>query len=189
VQSAAVPADKEFNNSDFASQWAHIEQTNKAAIQERKIRVAFLPADASTPAPKANGINHAADTPSAISHASPQAVTPSAHTTALENKPLSDTARSEPAADSPSSTFASAIPMNSEEVKAQLAEAKAQIVKLTKAASEQSELRRRKGAEVLEQKGFPNAAQALANPQSAGVPLQWVAILTFLAFLVGWLAF
>jgi flagellar biosynthesis/type III secretory pathway protein FliH len=106
----------------------------------------------------------------------------------LDNKHVSDTARS-PAVDSPASSFVTSIPTSGEDVQAQLAAAKEKIAQLTQKVSEQSELRRRKGAEVLEQKGFPNAAQALANPQSAGIPLKWVAILTFFAFLVGWLVF
>ncbi|KZM20064.1 phosphatidylinositol-binding protein scs2 [Ascochyta rabiei] len=57
VQSVLVTADKEFTN--VGSLWAHIEQTAKSSIQEKKIRVLFLAADAdasSTPA-RTNGVS------------------------------------------------------------------------------------------------------------------------------------
>ncbi|KAF2431812.1 vesicle-associated membrane protein-associated protein A [Tothia fuscella] len=178
VQSVAVTADQE-----FANQWSHIEQTNKAAIQERKIRVAFLPADAATPAPKTNGV--AASQGGAPSFSSPIAAsTPHDN---IENRHV-ESARS-PVADSPAASFMTSVPTNGDDLKAQLAAAQDQIAQLKNKATEQGELRQRQGVKKLEDAGFPNAAQALAHPQSAGVPLQWVAILIFLAFLVGWWVF
>jgi hypothetical protein len=76
-----------------------------------------------------------------------------------------------------------------DDVKAQLAAAQEKIAQLTQKASEQGDLRRRKGAEALEQRGFTNAAQVVANPQQAGVPLKWAAILLLVAFLLGWKVF
>jgi len=156
-----------------------------------KIRVAFISADAATPASKTNGVNHAEETPSQRSP-SPDAVTP--HHTAVSGfqSPDHGTAVSSsrsPAPESPVSSFANAVPTSGEDVQTQLTAAKERIAQLMEQMSDQSELRRRKGADVLEQKGFPKAAQALAHPTSTGVPLKWTAGLVFLAFILGWLFF
>lgn len=200
VQSVQITAEKEFNN--VPSLWAHIEQTAKSSIQERKIRVAFLPADATTPA-KTNGVHRAEDTPSQRSP-SPDAVTPHHTSTApvgpvssVDSKPsdsrsLGDAVSSarNPATESITSSLSSAIPTSREDVQTQLQAAKEQIAKLTSQLQDQGELRRRKGVEALEEKGYPKAAQALAHPnQAAGVPLQWVAILCLVSFLLAWIFF
>lgn len=51
VQSVAVPANHEFTN--VASVWSAVEQTSKSSIQEKKIRVTFLPSSGSA-APNAS---------------------------------------------------------------------------------------------------------------------------------------
>jgi hypothetical protein len=210
VQSVAVAADKEFNNvgslvcsvhvylratwqynpANISKQWSHIEQTNKASIQEKKIRVAFLPADASTPAAKTNGVgNVAAVTPSQHSPSPDASALHHTAVTGLESpKPVSDATTRSPAPDSPA-TFSNALPTSVDDVKAQLAAAQEKIVQLTAKASEEGQLRRRKGAEVLEAKGYPNAAQAVAHPTQVGVPLKWVAILVLIFFFLGWKVF
>ena len=38
-------------------QWQHVEQTSKASIQEKKIRVSFLPASGSLTTPSHNNVN------------------------------------------------------------------------------------------------------------------------------------
>jgi hypothetical protein len=61
---------------------------------------------------------------------------------------------------------------------------------LTAQLKEQGELRQRKVAGALEEKGYPKAAQAVAHPnQTAGVPLQWVALLCLLSFVLAWIFF
>ena len=45
VQSVAVPADQLTESSNVAQIWAGIETTAKSSIQEKKIRVTFLPSD------------------------------------------------------------------------------------------------------------------------------------------------
>ena len=74
VQSVAVTADKEFTNiasivSDHiyflfprvadVIQWQHIDDSEKSSIQEKKIRVVYLPAEGSAAAatPLKNGVN------------------------------------------------------------------------------------------------------------------------------------
>jgi len=101
--------------------------------------------------------------------------------------PLQVSSRS-PASDSPS-TFSNALPTSADDVKAQLASAQAKIAQLTAKVSEQGEIRRRKGAEALEERGFTSAAQVVANPQQVGVPLKWVAILVLIFFFLGWKVF
>ncbi|KIW05295.1 hypothetical protein, variant [Verruconis gallopava] len=177
VQTVIIPADQEGSGQAL---WANIEQTNKSSISEKKIRVQFLPADASTPARAANGISSAPaveSTPAGTSPV-PEAVTP--HTTTTTS-----TAREEPA-----SKVAAALPRSKEEAADQVAELKNTIAQLTAQLKEQGELRQRKVANTLEEKGYPSAAQAVAHPnQAAGVPLQYVALLCLLSFLVAWIFF
>jgi len=176
--------------------------SNKSAIQEKKIRVVFLPADAATPA-KTNGVAHSQDTPSQMSP-TPEAVTPH-HSSAApvvgavsgfdsrpsDSKSLGDAVSSanNPATSSTASTIAAAIPTR-EDVQAQLTAAKDQIAKLTQQLKEGGELRQRKGVQALEERGHTQAAQILAHPnQAAGVPLQWVALLVLISFLIAYLFF
>jgi hypothetical protein len=163
-------------------QWAHVEQTNKSSIAEKKIRVQFLPADAATPAKQTstNGTSHL-DTPAGTSPG-PEAVTPQPS----RSLPPQD---STPASTAPSGIAAS-IPRTKEEASESVAELRNTVAKLTAQLKEQGELRQRKVAGVLEEKGYPKAAQAVAHPnQTAGVPLQWVALLCLLSFIVAWLFF
>lgn len=55
VQSVAITADREMSN--VIAIWQNVEKTSKWAIQERKIRVLFLPADGSTATPIHNTVN------------------------------------------------------------------------------------------------------------------------------------
>jgi hypothetical protein len=191
--SRSIRSDSSPTNAQPFKQWSHIEQTNKSAIQEKKIRVAFLAADASTPAAKTNGVSHGAQATPSQQSPSPESSTP--HQTAItglesrspDSKPTTDATRS-PASDSPS-TFSNALPTSADDVKAQLASAQAKIAQLTAKVSEQGEIRRRKGAEALEERGFTTAAQVVANPQQVGVPLKWVAILVLIFFFLGWKVF
>jgi hypothetical protein len=182
-------------------QWTHIEQTNKSAIQEKKIRVIFLPADAQTPA-KTNGVNLSQDTPSQLSP-SPAASTPylaattqQGTTSSFEDQPSDSrslgskvSSVSNSATGGVAATIASAVPSR-DDVQAQLAAAKEEIAKLTNQLKEQGELRQRKAVQTLDDKGYTKAAQALAHPnEAAGVPLQWVALLCFLFFMVAYIFF
>jgi len=188
VQSVGIAADKDTGN--VGSLWSHIEQTNKSAIQERKIRVAFIAADATTPA-KTNGIAHAQDTPSQQQRSpSPDAVTP--HHTAISglvnDTPSSEHTRS-PTADSSAYTNATTTQTVTENVQAKAAQVQEKVSQAASSAVEQGEVRRRQGVNALENAGHPRAAQVLANPQANGVPLSWVFILVLLAFVIGWLVF
>ena len=55
VQSVAITAEREMSN--ITAIWQNVEKTSKWAIQERKIRVLFLPADGSTATPTHHDVN------------------------------------------------------------------------------------------------------------------------------------
>ena len=55
VQSVAITAEREMPN--VTAIWQNVENTSKGAIQERTIRVLFLPADGSATTPTHNNIN------------------------------------------------------------------------------------------------------------------------------------
>ncbi|KAF2642427.1 VAMP-associated protein [Massarina eburnea CBS 473.64] len=188
VQSVLVTADKEFSN--VASLWSNIEQTSKSSIQERKIRVLFLPADdAVTTTPKTNGVDRSDISPS------PEAVTPSRGATETPSRrPDSNQSPGEGRESTyyPSSVGAAAaavsraVPTSSEELQAQLAEAKATISRLTQSA--ESGLRQRK----TESGGNSKQPSLAVNTQQAptgGVPVQITAILCLVSFLLAYLFF
>lgn len=183
VQTVQIPAGQEINNAQAL--WSHVEQTNKSAISEKKIRVQFLPADAATPAKQTtNGVSHL-DTPPASTPGNTtiaEAVTPQP----ARSAPTID----EPASSAPASSVAAAIPRTKEEAQESVAELKNTIAKLTSQLKEQGELRQRNVASKLEEKGYGNVAQVVREPnQAAGVPLQWVALLCLISFLVAWIFF
>lgn len=86
-------------------------------------------------------------------------------------------------------TVASAIPSNAEELKAQLAEAKAQIAKLTEQAGQG--LRQRKAGGEGSDSGAASVATAIQQraPSPTGVPVQIVAALCLLSFLLAYFFF
>ncbi|GAB7361409.1 hypothetical protein MBLNU230_g1465t1 [Neophaeotheca triangularis] len=80
VQSVAIPATAE-KDASVTQIWTGIEETNKSSIQETKIRVNFLPADAGAPAPGAaaattNGVSAPNDSPPSYTAPSPSVSTP-----------------------------------------------------------------------------------------------------------------
>jgi len=193
VQTIQITADKEFSSPPAL--WAHVEQTSKSSIHEKKIRVQFLPADATTPAKGVNGISHAESTPAGASP-SPDAVTPHAGAApalgAISNlsSRLTDSTSSRNVSDETASSGIAASLPSGQDINAQLTDAKNQIARLTQQLKEQGELRQRKVADTLEEKGFPKVAQAVAHPnQTAGVPLQWVALLCLISFILAWIFF
>ncbi|KAL9109420.1 MAG: hypothetical protein Q9227_005927 [Pyrenula ochraceoflavens] len=187
VQSVPMNDEPEGN---ISSVWQNIEKTNKSAIQERKIRVSFLPADSQTP----NGVSHPVDeAPPAYSSPSPQFGSPAASTVPIESKPTgaksigdAKASASNPASSTISNAttaISNAVPTSSEELKQQLADAKAQIAKLTQQVSD-SGVRQRKMQEAGEK-------MQTVMPQSGdtGVPLQMVAGLCLLSFLLAYFFF
>jgi hypothetical protein len=193
-------------------QWSNVEQTNKTAIQERKIKVLFLPADdAVTTTPQTNGVRHQ-DRSSMLSSPSPEAVTPQRGTS---DTPVGSVSRPEsrpadsknlgqaresafnPASSTTSDAMATvtaaasavtkAVPTSAEELQAQLAEAKATISRLTQQA--ENGLRQRKTEVTSASKDQGRTSLGTQQPPSGGVSVQITALLCLLSFLLAYLLF
>ncbi|GAD95540.1 MSP domain protein [Paecilomyces variotii No. 5] len=200
VQSVAVSGDLEFANVTSI-----FEKSAKSSIQERKIRVNFLSADSADG--ETNGVASEEEPPAYTSPTANNFETPA---TGLSRKTADDASpipppnfdRSEQA-NSPSNdsafgsaaasvkataaSAASVIPTSSEDVKAQLAEANAQIQRLKNQVTDQGLRQRKVGAG--EESTTPQLQQQ--HPQSvvSGVPVQVVAGLCLLSFLLAYFFF
>ncbi|KKY17787.1 putative integral er membrane protein [Phaeomoniella chlamydospora] len=181
--------------SNVAAIWQTVEKTGKSAIQEKKIRVNFLPADSGD---KTNGVAYNErrdDSPPAYTSPSSQYGSPAqGAAVAVESKPagaksLGDAKASSfnPAAGVSIASAAAAVkdsvPTSSEELKQQLADAKAQISKLTGQLSDPG-LRQRKVQQANEK-----VQQVVQQSGESGVPLQIVAGLCLLSFLLAYFFF
>ncbi|KAI9671720.1 MAG: phosphatidylinositol-binding protein scs2 [Alyxoria varia] len=189
VQSVAIPAEQD------ASNWTGIEQVAKSSIQERKIRVNFLPAAGSgalTPPRDASVLND--DHPPAYSSPDSKITTPVGAISKPESRPngaknLGDAINSagNPAT---SSSAGASIPTSSDELKMQLQDAKHQIQTLTKQVQDQSGLRQRKAdGSSSGKEGSSMTATAMQNAPPAGVQVPLVAGLCLLSFLLAYLFF
>ncbi|EER43561.1 MSP domain-containing protein [Histoplasma capsulatum var. duboisii H88] len=192
VQSVAVSTDKDFSN--VSSIWQHVEQTSKSSIHEQKIKVEFLP-------PKDSGEQPSTDEPNGIAppeeelpaYTSPSAAkfdTPSATRVA---PPLDMTSAETPKYESnlsPSAAVQSKQNAASDELKSQLAEARAQIEKLRDQLADQG-LRQRKISSTAPGSTSSGLQQQQRAHQSAevGVPLRVVAGLCLLSFLLAYVFF
>lgn len=193
VQSVAISADKDISN--VTQIWQNIEQTAKSSIQEKKIRVNFLPADSSATPAAANGVSHHDDEPPAYSSPSPIAVTPQRSSNLPDSKSPpqdfhgADLGQSQSSIGGASAAFASATGLNQDDLRRQLEEAKSTIARLQQQAAEATGLRQRKtgGEATSAEKSHPASMQA--TPPAGGVPIQIVALLCLLCFLIAYLFF
>lgn len=187
-----------------STQWSNIESTAKSSIQEKKIRVLFLAADgtgssgAAGVAGMTNGASHD-DEPPAYSSPSPAAVTPQRGSTAPPEKARDSSALDSTPSNSSSNqqqttmgAIAAAIPTSSEDLKAQLTDAKATISRLRQQAEEQG-LRQRKSDAVnqdsKERITTGTTGLGVQNTPAGGVPVQVVAGLCLLCFLIAYFFF
>ena len=188
VQSVLTTSD---NADNVASIWQNVEKTAKASIQERKIRVNFLPAD---PGSAVNGVTtHPEEEPPAYGSPTPVFGSPSPHTPAAPSAVPKSVSESKPAtsssaepASTPSNAYAAvtnAVPTSIEELQEQLAAAKAQIAKLTSQLND-PQLRQRKVQEASEK-----MQTVVQQSNESGVPVQIVAGLCLLSFLIAYLFF
>ncbi|WEW55496.1 phosphatidylinositol-binding protein scs2 [Emydomyces testavorans] len=198
VQSVAVSADKEFSN------WQDVEKTAKPSIQERKIRVNFLPPlDATQP----NGVpsedestalhtspgNTKFETPSMPTRAAPVIAEPPIEPPNFvqerqePNSPPSEVSKQVPEDTKPGPSRPSA--GENDDLRSQLEKARAQIQQLKQQVAE-NELRQRKVATkggaspelaTLQQQSHP--------PAEMGVPLKVVAGLCLISFLLAYIFF
>ena len=182
VQSVAVSTDSEAN---LSSLWSNIEKTAKGSIQERKIRVNFLPAGGAT----TNGVSHD-DQPPAYTSPSPQFGSPAAASSESKSSSTAETARSSAAnaaeatgVSGAAAAISNAVPTSGDDVKEQLAAARAQIAKLT-AQAQDPQVRQRKVQEASDK-----MQTVVQQSQEGGVPLQIVAGLCLLSFLIAYLFF
>ncbi|KAF7512472.1 hypothetical protein GJ744_001407 [Endocarpon pusillum] len=204
VQSVLITSE---DVSNIPAIWQTIEKTAKSSIQERKIRVNFLPAEGATsttngvPAPHRNS-----EEPPAYSSPSPQFGSPATHSavthsavthsavTSTETKDygkrsVDDTNNSSSTATAPSTVssvaavVSSAVPTSQEDLKQQLADAKAQISKLTSQLGD-PQLRQRKVQEASEK-----MQTVVQQTGETGVPVQIVAGLCLLSFLLAYFFF
>lgn len=183
--------------------WSHIEQTAKSSIQEKKIRVLFLSAEGAT----ANGVDHS-DAAPGYGSPSPTPMTPQRgvsegvgmaaikQESATPERSFADTSRSPEQPQSTvaaaASSVASAIPTSSEQLKAQLEEAKATILRLKQQAEEQG-LRQRKSDAInqdsKERITTGSTGMGVQKVPASGVPVQVVAGLCLLCFLIAYFFF
>lgn len=179
--------------TDCLLQWSHVEDTNKSAIQEKKIRVVFLPAldnsTTSTPA-KSNGVKNTNGAPRSPT---PDAVTPqvsraSGDAASTERSPATTV---QSTISSGIAAVSSAVPTSSEQLKQQLADAQGQILKLKDQIAKDG-LRQRKpagGNEVTEKSSTGATSTAVQQPPTSGVSVQIVAALCLLSFLLAYFFF
>jgi hypothetical protein len=190
-------------------QWSHIEQTNKSAIQEKKIRVLFLAAedDATLTPARAHGVSReslltASSSPEAFTphRGVPEATGPvsvpserpagSKNLGEIKDEAYSPATGGVAAAVSAAATRVSnAMPMSQEDLKAQLEEAKATIARLTTQASEATGLRQRKGDASVDSKSQLSTAPHTQTAPAGGVSVQITALLCLLSFLVAYFLF
>lgn len=207
VQSVAITPDKELGT--VAQVWSNIEQTAKSSIQEKKIRVNFLPADGSAGA-ATNGTEHD-EVPPAYSSPSSVTGTPARSSVGAvgamstpSDKPAYSTNRGEavesahnPATEqkaapeqttlgSAAAAVSNAVPTSQADLQRALEQAQAQIKQLQQSASEG--LRQRKitsdgETSTTSVTGLQNA------PAPGGVPVQYVAALCLMCFLMAYFLF
>jgi len=188
VQSVAVTADKEFTN--IAAIWQHVDDAERSAVQEKKIRVVFLsPGSGAAATPLRNGTNgsHAdtPDAPPAYSNRSPSPETFTPQTRPSAPSKQSHTSSEHEASSSLTNTIAAASPLTYEEIQSKLAEAQATIASY---ANEGGLRMRKVAAGETSNKTVNEVSQAIQGG-AQGVPLQIVAALCLVSFLLAYLFF
>ncbi|KAI4259834.1 MAG: hypothetical protein L6R42_004368 [Xanthoria sp. 1 TBL-2021] len=205
VQTVTLSQDSDASN--IPAIWQNIEKVSKSSIQERKIRVVFLPADGSgaTPSQRHPQEAHLGDeAPPAYGSPAPsfgspgpEAVTPMNRST--ETKSHVDSAGAQSAiphnqstASAAVSNIAQGVPTSGEDLRAQLADAKATISRLTQQVEEQG-LRQRKTDAVnqdsRERITTGTTGMGIQQQPADGVPVQIVAALCLLSFLLAYFFF
>jgi len=188
VQSVPISADHEF--VDAHNIWDGIAKTD---IQEKKIRVVFLPAQGQPMAPSAvtplrNSVVNGLETPDAPpAYSSPRESDAVSSITPAASESSPDTKRETKSEPNEKPVIASLKEAPIETLKAQLAAAEAKIVQLT--AKADSGLRQRKGVTVGGGDGSSGELQQAVRQATEGVPVRTVAILCIICFLLGYLFF
>ncbi|KAF7589155.1 phosphatidylinositol-binding protein scs2 [Aspergillus hancockii] len=197
VQTVSVTRDMEFANVTSI-----FEKASKASIQERKIRVNWLLAEEESPAEQGetNGVGAPDEEPPAYTSPAANFQTPAVGAASKvtndtspipppdfsDKREISTPQINESKSTSAKSTIASIIPTSGEDLSSQLAEAKAQIQNLKDRLADQGLRQRKIGGETQK-----SATSALQQQQSVepGVPVQMVAGLCLLSFLIAYFFF
>jgi len=185
VQSVPITADREAVN--IQTIWSQVEKTEKSAITEKKIRVAFLQPGEVQPSSYAGTIDNSQYEPS--SSPAPYGAAKDIMSTPQPNAPVAPKHASKP--ESVYSQTASELPGSSPQPTTdELSAAKATIAKL-EAELQEKELRLRKTVGVAADKAdqIIQGSVALTTSPPAGVPVQVTAGLCLLAFLIAYLCF
>ncbi|KAI4190834.1 MAG: hypothetical protein L6R41_000529 [Letrouitia leprolyta] len=206
VQTIVIPEDSDASN--VPAIWQNTEKLSKSSIQERKIRVVFLPADGniSTPSHQTSYGQHLGDeappaygSPAAsFTSPGPSAATP-INRAASDNQGQASPTGGEStvsnvytSANAAASNVANAVPTSSEDLRAQLADAKSEISRLTQLSQEQG-LRQRKADAVnqdsKERITTGTTGMGIQQQPADGVPVQIVAALCLLSFLLAYFFF
>jgi len=167
--------------------WSSIEQSAKSSIQEKKIRVAFLPANGSAAA--TNGLLHSGEEePPAYSSPSPAPVTPQ-RTPArqLDEKSGARSADDSTLLGSTTAAISNVTGISQADLERQLKEAKETISRLQTQAAESTGLRQRKTDGTSSSSTTTTSLQQA--PAASGVPVQIVALLCLLSFIIAYLLF
>ncbi|KAL8894922.1 MAG: hypothetical protein Q9192_003961 [Flavoplaca navasiana] len=191
----------------YSLKWQNIEKVSKSSIQERKIRVVFLPADGSgvTPSQRAPQEAHTGDeAPPAYGSPAPSFGSPGPEAVTPMNRSTDNQARMESTGthsaipnnqsttSAAASNIAQAVSASGEDLRAQLADAKATISRLTQQAEEQG-LRQRKTDAVnqdsRERITTGTTGMGIQQQPADGVPVQIVAALCLLSFLFAYFLF
>jgi hypothetical protein len=185
VQSVGISRELD-TGANVAQIWASIEQSAKSSIQEKKIRVTFLPANGA--APTTNGLLHSGeDEPPAYSSPSPAPVTP--QRTPARQLDEKSGARSDDSTllGNTTAAISNATGISQSDLERQLKEAKDTISRLQTQAAEQTGLRQRKSDGSSSSAGTTKTLQQA--PAAGGVSVQIVALLCLLSFLIAYLLF
>ncbi|KAL8874342.1 MAG: hypothetical protein Q9174_000293 [Haloplaca sp. 1 TL-2023] len=201
VQTVAISQDSDASN--IQATWQQIEKANKSSIQERKIRVAFLAADGSAPRPSnqnLQGAHLSDDAPPAYGSPAPSFGSPGPEAVTPINrsvKPESDNKGQAGMGNSTSmgagaSSAVNAGSSSDGELRTQLADANATISRLKQQAEEQG-LRQRKSDAVnqdaRERITTGTTGMGVQQQPADGVPVQIVAALCLLSFLLAYFFF
>ncbi|KAF8541382.1 PapD-like protein [Trichophaea hybrida] len=183
VQSVAITADREATNVQQI--WSHVEQTEKTAIRERKIRVVYL-----QPGEQSNG-NTAGD-PSFAESSPPPYTSPSPPDDVQSTPSSVPRPTSQREAPSALTSNTHSTRPGSDDKDAELAAAKATIARLEAELNNQGlRLRKTAGAasDAKDRITEGTAGMGMTTHPTEGIPVQICAALCLLSFFIAWFFF
>lgn len=188
VQSVAVPGQKEM------PPWAELERSFKSSIQERKIRVHYLPADGSSAQP--NGVEEHVDD---STMSPPPVYTPHAQTSSTMTEASTSPQQTPKSTDNDTLTSQtrgaggteSLAQTSREQLEKMLTEAQATIAKLKNEAAENMGLRRRNVDSKDSKHEISSGTMGVlpTQGQQIGVPVGTVALIALFVFLLTYFLF